>query len=125
MPLLAGDAPDTWRSAAHCDSDFTLRHARRTLGLTPDQARGFMVRTKRWKYVHFESFPPQLFDLDADPHEQTDLGTSPEHAMVRDEMKDRMISWLTSRKTRITISHDAIERITGKAKERGYRFGEW
>ena len=125
VPLLTGDTPETWRSATHCDSDFTLRHARRTLGLTPDQARGFMVRTKRWKYVHFESFAPQLFDLDADPHEQTDHGTSPEHAMVRDEMKDRMISWLTSRKTRITISHDAIERITGKAKERGYRFGEW
>ncbi len=125
VPLLCGAAPATWRTAAHCDSDFALRHARRHLGLAADQARGFMVRTKRWKYVHFERFAPQLFDLDADPHEQSDLGVSEAHADVRAEMKDRMISWLTSRKTRITISHDTIERITGSAKVRGYRFGEW
>lgn len=84
-----------------------------------------MVRTKFWKYVHFENFPPQLFDLAADPHEQNDLGASPDYAGIRAEMKDRMITWLASRKTRITISYDAIERITGKAKDRGYRFGEW
>ena len=125
MPLLRGAAPDTWRTAVHCDSDFTLRHARRTLGLAPDQARGFMVRTKRWKYVHFERFAPQLFDLDADPKEQADLGISADHAGVRAEMKDRLITWLTSRKTRITISHETIERVTGSAKARGYRFGEW
>ena len=125
LPLLSGDAPVTWRTAAHCDSDFALRHARRHLGLAPDQARGFMVRTKRWKYVHFERFPPQLFDLDADPQEQNDLGVSDVHATVRSEMKDRMLSWLATRKTRITISHDTIERITGSAKARGYRFGEW
>ena len=124
-PLLAGATPDAWRTAVHCDSDFALRHARRHLGLAPDQARGFMVRTKRWKYVHFEKFPPQLFDLDADPQEQDDLGMSASHATVRAEMKDRMITWLATRKTRITISHDTIERITGSAKSRGYRFGEW
>ena len=125
VPLLQGEPPPTWRTAAHCDSDFVLRHARRTLGLPPSEGRGFMVRTKRWKYVHFERFPPQLFDLDTDPREQTDLGTSAAHEAIRGEMKDRMISWLSSRKTRITISYDAIERVTGKAKERGYRFGEW
>ncbi|WP_254604216.1 sulfatase-like hydrolase/transferase [Leisingera sp. ANG59] len=32
----------------------------------------FMVRWGRWKYVHFAGMPPQLFDLEGDPHEQAD-----------------------------------------------------
>ncbi len=124
-PLLDGTTPAAWRSAAFCDSDYSRRHARRTLGLGPDQARGFMVRTEHWKYVYFEQFPPMLFDLIADPQEQTDLGTSAAHAGVRAEMKERLFVWLLNRKTRVTVSHDTIERVTGSAKQRGYRFGEW
>lgn len=30
----------------------------------------FMVRWGRWKYVHYVGHPPQLFDLETDPHEQ-------------------------------------------------------
>jgi arylsulfatase A-like enzyme len=124
-PLIAGSSPHDWRSATICESDFAMRHARRTLGLGPDQARGIMVRTNRWKYVFFERFPPQLFDLDADPHEQHDLGTSAAHETVRAEMKERLFTWLLNRKSRITVTHDFIERVTGTAKQRGYRFGEW
>src|SRR6185312_4239446 len=72
--LVAGVKPADWRDAAFCDSDFSLRHARRNLGLGPERGRGYMVRTQRWKYVLFEDFPPQLFDLAADPHELDDLG---------------------------------------------------
>ncbi|WP_027257746.1 sulfatase-like hydrolase/transferase [Leisingera aquimarina] len=32
----------------------------------------FMVRWGRWKYVHYAGMQPQLFDLEADPQEQTD-----------------------------------------------------
>ncbi|MDX2156723.1 MAG: alkaline phosphatase family protein [Hyphomicrobiaceae bacterium] len=125
VPLLAGPVPDGWRDAVFCDSDFALRHARRRLGLEVDEARGFMVRDKRWKYVHFERFRPQLFDLDADPHELHDLGASPGHAGVREAMRDRMFSWALSRRTRTTVTHDYIRRVTGGARARGYRFGEW
>ena len=124
-PLLEGTKPADWRAAVFCDSDFSLRHARRTLGLGPDEARGFMVRTARWKYVYFERFPPQLFDLDADPAEQRDLGLSPAHETVRAEMKDRLLNWFANLKTRTTMSNAAIEQVTGSAKKRGYRFGEW
>jgi arylsulfatase A-like enzyme len=125
-PLLQdSSAPIAWREAAFCDSDFGLRHARRTLGLAPNEARGVMVRTQRWKYVYFERFAPQLFDLDTDPVEQIDLGTSPDHEAIRQEMKDRVLSWLLNRRTRVTISDATIEALTGKAKSRGYRFGEW
>ncbi len=125
VPLLAGAKPDGWREAVHCDTDFSFRHARRTLGLSPNQARGFMVRTKRWKYIYFEGFAPQLFDLDADPQEQTDLGSIGAFADVRAEMKDRLLHWLMNLKTRTTMSYETIEKLTGGAKARGYRFGEW
>ncbi len=124
-PLLAGELPPTWRSAVFCDSDFSLRHARKFLGLDVDEARGFMVRTERWKYVYFERFRPQLFDLASDPGELSDLGGSAAHAAVMAEMKDRLFQWLLHRKTRVTVTHDYIRRVTGGAKARGYRFGEW
>ncbi len=38
----------------------------------------FMLRDRRWKYVHYAGFPPQLFDLRADPSELTDLAPRPE-----------------------------------------------
>ncbi len=123
--LIEGTAGTEQRDAVFCDSDFALRHARNTLGLDVDEARGFMVRTRRWKYVHFEKFPPQLFDLDADPRELDDLGTSPLHAEIRIQMKDRLFDWLSSLKTRTTVTHDFIRRMTGGARRRGYRFGEW
>jgi arylsulfatase A-like enzyme len=125
-PLLeGGETSGNWRDAVFCDSDFALRHARKHLGLDVDEARGFMVRTRRWKYVHFERFPPQLFDLDADPQEQTDLGCSEAHAEIRDEMKNRLLDWALSRRTRTTVTWDFIRGATGGAKKRGYRFGEW
>jgi choline-sulfatase len=33
----------------------------------------FMVRFDRWKYVHYQDYRPQLYDLEADPGETRDL----------------------------------------------------
>ena len=123
--LVNGAKPPGWRDAAFCDGDFSLRHARRALGLPPERARGYMVRTRRWKYVLFEDFPPQLFDLANDPHEQTDLGRTAGHEAVRAELEQRLFAWFRGRRTRVTISDAEVERRTGSAKARGYRFGEW
>lgn len=43
----------------------------------------FMVRTARYKYVHYVGDPPQLFDLAVDPDETRDLGQEPAWADVR------------------------------------------
>ncbi|BAT57712.1 arylsulfatase [Variibacter gotjawalensis] len=123
-PLARGETPP-WRDAAFCDSDFAPRHARRTLGLQPDQARAYMVRTERWKYVFYEEYPPQLFDLVTDPQELTDLVPGGKHESVLIEMEQRLFAWFRSLRSRVGISDAEIERRTGSAKKRGYLFGVW
>jgi choline-sulfatase len=40
----------------------------------------FMIRVDRYKYVHYEGYRPQLYDLASDPYETTDLAPEPAHA---------------------------------------------
>jgi choline-sulfatase len=40
------------------------------------------IREGQWKYIHCELDPPQLYDLDHDPHELSNLAAAPEAADV-------------------------------------------
>ena len=40
----------------------------------------FMLRWRRWKYVAYPGWPPQLFDLAGDPGEARDVAGDPAHA---------------------------------------------
>ena len=52
----------------------------------------FMVRWRNWKYIHYTGLVPQLFDLEADPHELVDLGadTSERAIAAREECVRRL-----------------------------------
>ena len=126
LPLIRpGDAPAVWRDAAFSELDYAFRPARQTLGLAPHEARAFMVRTADWKYVYYEHFRPQLFDLRADPDEFHDLGVSPAHAAVRAELHERLFTWLRTRRTRTTIADTTIAQHTATARRRGVLIGVW
>ncbi len=47
----------------------------------------YMIRKGRWKYIHYVGFAPELFDLEDDPEELTDLGRNPAYADVRDGLE--------------------------------------
>jgi arylsulfatase A-like enzyme len=114
-----------WRSAAISECDYTFRWARLKLKRPVDGARGWMLRTKRWKYILFESFRPQLFDLRNDPRELVDLGHARNHAKIRAELHEQLFTWLRARKNRITLPNALIERRTNTYKKRGFLYGVW
>ena len=50
----------------------------------------FMIRHGKWKYVHYVAYPPQLFDLERDPEELTDLAGDPQHSDVLRQCRERL-----------------------------------
>jgi arylsulfatase A-like enzyme len=126
LPLLRpGETTVAWRDAAFSELDYAFRPARLALGLAPHEARAFMVRTADWKYIHYEHFRPQLFDLTADPDEFHDLGDSPAHAAVRADLHERLFTWLRTRRTRTTMADTTIVQRTATTQRRGILIGVW
>lgn len=82
--LGVGGAPEA------SESLIGIAHAAKPdrLGFSEYHAAGsrqaaFMLRDGRWKYVRYPAYPPQLFDLLADPEELVDLGEDPAQAATR------------------------------------------
>jgi arylsulfatase A-like enzyme len=124
LPLVRGGL-NGWREAAVSELDYAFRRARLELNVPADRARAWMVRTARWKYVFYEGFRAQLFDLEADPRELTDLGAEPAQASVRAELEQRLFEWARNRRMRITMPSAAINKRTDTARDRGVIIGEW
>jgi arylsulfatase A-like enzyme len=133
LPLIRGNAGtseggtgEAWRDAVFAEIDYAFKPVRKYLDdRAPQDSRGFMVRTDRWKYLLWEGYDPQLFDLDSDPDEFRDLGTDPAQAETRAELHERLFAWLRARRMRITISEDTVRKRTGGAPTRGIIIGEW
>jgi arylsulfatase A-like enzyme len=85
-----------------------------------------MLRTDRWKYVHWtDGFRPMLFDLAADPAEFHDLGAEPALEGVRAALRERLLAWFTGLKRRTTLSWAEAELRTDRHKAAGVFYGEW
>ncbi len=51
---------------------------------------GAMLRTSRWKLNEYADDLGELYDLETDPHETTNLYGQPEHAAIQRELQQRM-----------------------------------
>lgn len=125
QPILHGDAIKDWREAILSEIDYAFYDARLSLGTKVSESRGYMVRTERWKYVHFTGFPPQLFDLETDPEEFHDLGRDPAFEDARRQMQDRLMHRLLNRKNRVTMSDDSVADVRGSEDDSGILIGKW
>jgi arylsulfatase A-like enzyme len=114
------------RDAVFSELDYATYTARDILKRPVDGCRAVMVRTARLKYVHYDGFAPQLFDLESDPQELRDLGRDPAHAAVRDEMKGRIFDWMRSRRNRVAMSDAEIDaRFEARRKPGAQLIGRW
>lgn len=102
LPWLRTETPD-WRDYVVSEYDYSLHPIASELVESPSEARLFMIADKRWKFMHAEGMRCQLFDMETDPNEYTDLWNSPEHAEIIALMYDRLARWarrLSQRTTR-------------------------
>ncbi len=53
-----------------------------------------MVRDRRWKYVWNPTALDELYDLDTDPGELTNLATSSEHRGELARLRGRLVAWM-------------------------------
>ncbi len=122
-PLLHGQETPDWRDAVFSEIDYAFYEARKTLNVNAGDARAYMIRTERWKYIYFKGFSPQLFDLKNDPNELVDLGLNGAFETIRHEMKDRLLERLIDRKNRTTMTDEQVIRARDREKETGILIG--
>ncbi len=53
-----------------------------------------MVRTDRWKYCYYPDGYAELYDVKADPKEETNLSGHPEVHAVEEDLRTRILNWL-------------------------------
>ena len=125
IPILHGETSDEWRKAAFSEIDFSFYGVREMLGTGMSDSRAYMIRTSRWKYIHYIGFPPQLFDLVSDPDEFSDVGRDPTHADICNEMQSLLLERLTGRKNRVTISDEDALSMSNIEEKIGVLIGFW
>lgn len=125
LPLTRGEPLSGWRQFAVSELDYSTRRARNVLNRSIESdCRAWMIRTDRWKYVHWVGYRPQLFDLQADPQELADLGADASFEQICAELRGTLLDWLLARKHRTAVSHHRIARMTDNLPP-GIHIGVW
>jgi arylsulfatase A-like enzyme len=87
-PLRLGDLPRLLPPAEGQSPPFRLLRWREAEG------HPVMVRSDRYKYIYDpRDAVDELYDLDADPWELTNLARDPDHAAARTRLRDRLLGW--------------------------------
>ena len=122
---LHGQAPEQWRRYAISEYDYSMLPASGKLGVAPNDARLFMVRDQRWKYVHAVGYRPMLYDLASDPNEFRDLGADAAYEGERQRLGAALAQWGLRQSQRTTRSEKQILGMRGKSLRKGILIGVW
>ena len=125
IPFIHNKSVEKWRDSVFSEIDYSFYSARTTLGIGSKDARGYMLRTEKWKFIHFRHYPPQLFDLVNDPDEFVDLGREPKFEPIRQNLKAQLLDRLTSRNNRVTVTENDVQGIRGAEDSSGVMIGKW
>ena len=52
-----------------------------------------MIRSDRYKYVHFAALPPLFYDLQEDPYQLVNRAADPAYQAAMLDMAQRLITW--------------------------------
>jgi choline-sulfatase len=77
----------------------------------------YMLRTPRYKYVHYAKYPAQLFDLQTDPEELMDLGSDPARASELRACEAQLLQMLDP----VEVDRQAKERQASLLAQHGGR----
>ncbi len=124
-PILHGQEGFS-RNYVISEHDYHWSEMARSLNQPQEHAHTKMIFDGRWKYIRCEGFAPVLFDLETDPNELVDLGTSDteDHIAVRARMEAALLSWASRHHTRITATPEILARQK-KSAESGILIGFW
>ena len=123
LPFLHGSTPTKWRDYVISENDYGISPGNAALAEQVDDPRQYMVANTRWKYIYAEGFRPMLFDLENDPNELTDLGTSAEHEPIRQEMFEALSAWARRLSQRTTMSPADVIAERKRSPARGILLG--
>jgi arylsulfatase A-like enzyme len=107
LPFLAGAAPADWRREVHWEYDFRDPRGlgpETALGLRSEQCSLTVIRSARYKYVHFAALPPLFFDLETDADELRNRAEDPACLALVLAYAQKMLSWRMRHEER-TLSH--------------------
>ena len=84
----------------------------------------FMIRKDRWKYIHYEGFDPELFDLENDPEEENNLSNNPKFSRILNQLKTELFKICNPKEVNELAFKDQDDMIEGyggieKAKQLG------
>ena len=126
LPLLRASFSSPWREFAISEIDYSDRGARGVLQVPPYHCRAVMLRSQRWKYIDYQGFAEQLFDLDDDPQELCDLGRDPAYGHVRRAFRERLYDWRRALKNRTGMPYARLAEMGPERDETfGILIGRW
>ena len=106
--------------------DYSDRGPRTLLDVPPYSCRAYMLRTHEYKFIFYEGFRPQLFDLVNDPDELVDLGEDKDFDQQRHVMHEELYCWLRHRKVRTEMPYHKLDAMGPELDEaHGIIIGRW